>query len=281
MDKSLIAKYVVPRVPLKTELRPGGYLCRPVRAILFDIYGTLFISASGGSEHQELEADREAHLQRLLRKYELPVTTTALLSEYQRAIDARHAELRVRGIEYPEVDIEDIWRQALPSIRPGDIRPFAVEFEFIVNPVYPMPNLKSFLFACGRQTAVMGIISNAQFYTRYLFEWLLNADLSRFGFDPELVIWSYLWKRAKPAAELFEQTAARLRKMGISPQHALFVGNDMLKDIYPARNCGFQTALFAGDNRSLRMRREDARCRRIRPDLIITELSQLFRHLGA
>jgi len=37
--------------------------------------------------------------------------------------------------------------------------------------------------------------------------------------------------------------------------------------------------LFAGDARSLRLRRDDSRCRRLKPNLVITDLLQLLDHL--
>jgi putative hydrolase of the HAD superfamily len=49
----------------------------------------------------------------------------------------------------------------------------------------------------------------------------------------------------------------------------------MLKDIWPATQLGFKTALFAGDGRSLRLREDDERCRAVQPDLVIDHLSQL------
>ncbi len=39
---------------------------------------------------------------------------------------------------------------------------------------------------------------------------------------------------------------------------------------------GLKTALFAGDQRSLRLREHDPRCSTLEPDLIITKLSQLL-----
>jgi putative hydrolase of the HAD superfamily len=68
--------------------------------------------------------------------------------------------------------------------------------------------------------------------------------------------------------------------MGVEPSAVLYVGNDMLKDIHPARSVGFRTALFAGDRRSLRLRQEDSRCRKLSPDLIVTDLGQLAGHLS-
>jgi len=54
------------------------------------------------------------------------------------------------------------------------------------------------------------------------------------------------------------------------------VGNDMLNDIMPAAKLGWQTTLFAGDQRSLRLRRDREECRMVRPHLVISDLRQLL-----
>ena len=159
------------------------------------------------------------------------------------------------------------------------VRQFAVEFELIVNPVYPMPNLAKMLAACRQENLLMGIISNAQFYTSYLFRWYLNSDLKNLGFDSGLIFYSYRFERAKPSPVLFQLAAEKLAAKGIAPSGVLYLGNDMRNDICPAKTTGFQTALFAGDKRSLRLRSEDPRCKALNADLVITDLVQLIRHL--
>ena len=67
---------------------------------------------------------------------------------------------------------------------------------------------------------------------------------------------------------------------GIAAAETVFVGNDMLNDVMPASRAGFRTALFAGDQRSLRLRTGDARVAEVTPDLILTDLSQLPSCLG-
>jgi putative hydrolase of the HAD superfamily len=279
VKKQLISAYITPLEPIRPAISPGGTLGRRARAVVFDIYGTLFISASGGKTFEQLTPSRRPFLRRLLVRYGLPADIEKLLNDLQREIDRQHDSGRQQGIAYPEVDILQIWQHVLPLVDPGDIRRFGLEFEFIVNPVYPMPRLTRFLADCARRVSRMGIISNAQFYTPYLFEWLLEADLGQLGFDPELVLLSYRLGLAKPSPELFRRTAAQLARNGIAPAETVYVGNDMLKDIRPASDCGFQTALFAGDRRSLRLHRDDPRCSRLKPDLIITDLEQLLPHL--
>jgi putative hydrolase of the HAD superfamily len=155
-------------------------------------------------------------------------------------------------------------------------RQFAVEFELIANPVYPMPGLSETLRALKSAPLALGLISNAQFFTPQLFQWFLKADTTALGFDPELIFYSYRLGVAKPSLKLFEAAAAACTRKGIAPAGVLYVGNDMRNDIRPARETGFQTALFAGDQRSLRLRDDDRACRGVQPDLVITELPQLL-----
>ena len=159
------------------------------------------------------------------------------------------------------------------------VRRFALEFEFLVNPVYPMPHLNTLLQACAQIRMPLGIISNAQFYTPMLFEIFFESDLHQMGFQNDLVFFSYRYGRAKPSRYLYEQAAAGIRKRGIPPAHVLYVGNDMRNDIDPAARIGFKTALFAGDRRSLRLREEDPRLKTQAPDLIVTDLIQLLAYV--
>ena len=81
---------------------------------------------------------------------------------------------------------------------------------------------------------------------------------------------------AKPSPRIFDAARRRLSAMGIQPRHALFVGNDMRNDVLPAHRAGFKTALFAGDKRSLRRRKNDPDCRNAAPDLVLTDFNQLI-----
>jgi len=280
-DRSLIAEYVKPLTPLPTGVSPSGGLRTAVAAILFDIYGTLFVSAAGDSGDQPLSADQQAQVRRVLSRYGLAKSPDILLSARRSEIKAEHARLKASGVTHPEVVIERIWHRVLPELTPAEACRFAIQFEFIADPVYPMPGLEAALEDCRARTAAMGIISNAQSFTPCLFRWLLDRDVAQLGFDPELVLMSHRFGRAKPSAVLFAEAARRLHARAIQPAAVLYVGNDMLKDIYPAQRCGFQTALYAGDARSLRWHREDPRCRGLEPDVIITDLGQLGAHLQA
>ena len=281
INKKLIQKYIRPLEPIPTSASPAGELSHDIRCILFDIYGTLFISGSGDISLARKNSPEIEKIKLLLAKHELHLTPQALLEKFHETIKSRHKELKKCGIDFPEVKIDWIWQQVLPMENQINIKEFAAEFELISNPVYPMPNLADLLAACRQKNLYMGIISNAQFYTPYLFKWFLDSAPEDLGFAPELVFYSYQFEIAKPSLALYAMAAQRLRDKGLSPASVLYLGNDMLNDIFPAKDSGFQTALFAGDKRSLRMRTDDPRCRNLRPDLVVTDLGQLANLIGS
>ena len=279
LDKKSVQRYLHRLTPLPTSLKPGGALKEKIKCLLFDIYGTLFISGSGDISLAGKKSPEIEQLNQLLTKYTIRKSPQTLLNEFYRAIKTRHEKLRNRGVDFPEVNIDRIWMQVLSNDDTDIVRQFAAEFELIVNPVYPMPNLEKMLSACRHRNILTGIISNAQFYTPCLFKWFLDSDLKDLGFDPDLIIYSYRFEVAKPSAVLFKIAAEKLKAKGIPPSCVLYLGNDMLNDIYPAKGTGFQTALFAGDKRSLRLRTDDPRCKNLSADLVLTDLDQLIPYI--
>ena len=275
----LISEYTQPLSPLPTSMRPGCRLAQPIQCVLFDIYGTLFISASGDISVAQKTSPAARNLQHLVQKFNIRKRPRDLIEELFRAIEDEHRRLRNNGIDYPEIKIDQIWKQILESDDLDSVRRFAIEYELIVNPVFPMPNLDKTLTACKEQNLTMGLISNAQFYTPLLFEWFLHAKPEDLGFHSELIFLSYQQGHAKPSPVPFEKAATVMKAMGLSTAVSLYVGNDMLNDIYPAKQLGFQTALFAGDKRSLRLRTDDARCINLSADLVLTDLDQLIDHI--
>jgi putative hydrolase of the HAD superfamily len=154
-------------------------------------------------------------------------------------------------------------------------------FEVLSNKVYPMPGMKETLLAIKNKGIPMGIVSNAQFYTPIIMNYFLTGKLSESQniklFDKDISVFSFNELRAKPDTALFEKIVTQLKnKYNILPSEAIFVGNDMLKDVYTAKQCDVRTVLFAGDERSLRLRENDARVKGMFPDFIINQLSQLL-----
>jgi len=279
-NKLSYADFIRPMIPIPTGQRPKGSLRSEVHCILFDVYGTLFISESGDIGLARNRSRKMENLAALFEKYSIGRPVGAVLDSFFTLIRSTHETMKQEGVDYPEIEVDKIWMQVLGTRDTDSIRAFAVEFEFLVNPVYPMPHVDALLTACLHRSIPMGIISNAQFFTPMLFDIFFASNLYQLGFQKDLIHLSYKSGYAKPSFYLFEKAAARIQERGISLTNVLYIGNDMLNDIYPADRIGFQTALFAGDQRSLRLREEEPRCKAIAPDLVITDLIQLLEHVN-
>ncbi len=282
LTKSIIDKYTRPLFPIETGLKVEGRLKQKIQSILFDVYGTLFISSSGDIGHREQETPGPAGptgLEALLRRYGLKETPRMVRNLLVSTIKRQHQIKKTMGIEHPEIEIEKIWMEILGIDEVTTAKKFGLEWELMTNPIYPMPNVKKVLSLCKRRNFAMGLISNAQYYTPSMIEGLLGIPLSELGFDAELIILSYRIGHAKPSALLFQKAREELRAKGIPEGEVLYVGNDMLNDIYPAKAIGFQTALFAGDKRSLRLREDHPQCKDLGADLILTDLVQLLDYI--
>jgi putative hydrolase of the HAD superfamily len=280
VDRDLVTPYISKLTPLPTKLSPAGRLQQPVRCLLCDIYGSLFISGSGDISMAQKRGGNYDDLDDLLAKYGIKTPPAQLLREFYSTIENEHQQSKAKGVDCPEVQIEKIWSTVLCIGSREKICSFAVEFEMLANPTWPMPGLTGLIEACRHGGIRLGIISNAQFFTPLLFDWFLDADLPTLGFDPRITFFSYRYGCAKPSPLLFQLAVDKLKQFDIPSDHVAYLGNDMRNDIFPAHQVGFQTILFAGDARSLRLRKDDPICKDIKPDLQITHLNQMASYLN-
>lgn len=269
------ARRLQPLEPLPCGIEPRFANLPDTRAVVFDVYGTMLISGSGDIGLSS-DCGRARALSAALAHFgirpERPVAEIA--AAFAAAIQTNHAAARARGIDFPEIDIRDIWRE-LGIIPEEHLEDFAIEFECLTNSIWPMPQLRETLQQIHRSGLLLGIVSNAQFYTPLSLAYFLKAPLAHVGFSPDLCVYSFEYRIAKPSTALFQQLLRALQARGVAPRQCLFIGNDQRNDIWPAQACGLKTALFAGDQRSLRLRTDDPRCAGIVPDAILTELSQI------
>lgn len=279
-----------PLQTVPTDTEPELNEIYDIHAVIYDFYGTLFISGVG-----EIGVDEGSFDPKLLREALVHSNIHVLddqagnrgIEIYNQVVDEKIQEMKARGIDFPEPDIRTVWIEVLirmskellieePELS-EQIELLAVEFEARMNPVWPMNDALDTLNFFKKRGIQQGIISNSQFYTPLLLEALLLRPLNELGFHRDLFHWSFEEGQKKPSQNFFSSFIKKLNQLDepIKAEQVLYVGNDMLKDIYPAIEAGMKTALFAGDKRSLKWRKDHEACLSIYPDIVITELSQL------
>jgi putative hydrolase of the HAD superfamily len=282
--------------PLPTLLKPFVKKDTLIRAVFFDVYGTLLISASGDIDEsvistENLKSAFDAAGITLAENNDDPrQVLSEILEEFKQGIRNFHNIRRTEDLPFPEVDILKVWGEILAGNQqrkriflngPPCISCFVFVFEVLSNRIYPMPGMKEVINHLAGNGYPLGIISNAQFYTPVILNFFLHDIIEETEvvapFDPDLTVFSYKHLRSKPDSLLFDLPKKLcIQKFGIYPDEVLFVGNDMFRDVYPARQAGFKTALFAGDAKSLRLRQDKPELKKIVPDYIITDLRQLL-----
>ena len=270
-----------PLAPQPTGLEPdtAGLRARPPRAVLLDVYGTMVLSAAGEIANDAGTSVSHDPVAQALAAERLDPALFGW-DDLRAAITRRHAQLRADGASHPEVEIRSLWRQLLATAGVDAPAPLverlAARCEIAANPCWPEPTLATTLARLAAVGIPLGIVSNAQFYTRAMLEAFLGRPLDAAGIRPELEAWSFAEGVGKPEPALYHSAARRLLdSCGIAAADTVMVGNDIRNDIAPARQAGLRGVLYAGDLRSLRLRRDDPQLAAERPHATITSLAQL------
>lgn len=274
-----------------------------VRAVICDIYGTIVNYWRPTFEKNEtrtetiinsfkIVAERFGMISYLsnINPSEKPEKT--LCDFYNGLIALNHEKSARKGIMFPEIKIEEIWGLIIMMLKRHGYKPA----EFCNFPESEIPRYLAFTYnfhSLGRQlypgvvnaleqlkksNIVIGIVSNAQFYTPIDLTLFLREqsnqkidDLSEL-FDPDLTFFSYEYGVAKPNQLLFRKLYDALYEYHILPAQTVFVGNDLSIDIQPAIEAGMKTAFFTGDKESTFLNSLDGQ---VTPDITFQEWDDL------
>jgi putative hydrolase of the HAD superfamily len=281
-EEILRSLQTVPGSVIPTGMEPKLQILPGIRAVLFDIYGTLLVSGAGDMEDADANRCEDA-MPKVLGRVGISTTLPGaeLWGQFQEILQGHQDCLRAGGIGHPEVEIRSVWIDFVKHISGSepsleDASEMALFFECLANPVALMPGAKEVLGKVAGSSLDCGLVSNAQFYTKPVLEHCMGATLESLGIPGYLTAFSFEFLEGKPGSRMFRYCAKSLAELeGIQAHETLYVGNDRLNDLYPASQIGFRTALFAGDARSLRLREEDPRCKGQSEDLVLTSLNQL------
>jgi putative hydrolase of the HAD superfamily len=240
-----------------------------IRAVVFDVNGTLVkILADDGDERVFRAAAHFLTYQGIdLHRYELR----------ELYFQAMKEQLRTSPERYPEFDAVGVWRsiindratdftRALPADKLRQMPLFLAEMSRGVSrrrlTLYPY--VREVLDVL-RERYPLAIVTDAQSaYAR--------AELHKVGllgyFDPIIVSGDHGYR--KPDRRLFQLA---LDGVGIAASDALYVGNDMFRDIYGAREAGLTTVMFNSDQ-------GDKTYRDCAADYTITDFRELLQILG-
>jgi putative hydrolase of the HAD superfamily len=230
------------------------------KGILFDLYGTLI-----DIETDESMGEIYRSISRFLTYQGINLRQHELRDLYYRIMEQQKQE---SSEQHPEINVETIWDDLLiqqgmtsQTMRRRLRRYLAQIYRGLsLKRLKRYPNVKLVLNTL-RHDYQMAIVSDAQ----PCFAWPEIRTVKLEGyFNPVIISADYGFR--KPDPRLIRQA---LEKMSLAPPEVIFVGNDMYRDIYCARQLGIKT-IFISSNSGSQAYQD------IVPDYVITRFKDLL-----
>lgn len=234
-----------------------------IKAIIFDINGTLInIHTDEGCE------DIYRGISHFLTYQGIRIHRWDLRDEYYEIMDAQRS---ASAEDFPEFDAVALWREflqrrpeACQALPPEKLRVLPLVLAEMYRGISRFrlrlyPEVKNILDdLAGRYK--LAALSDAQ--SAWAVPEMRALGIEHY-FNPIIVSGDYGFR--KPDRRIFQ---AALDGLGVGPQEALFVGNDMFRDVYGAKQLDLKTIYFSsnqGRNKS----------ERAEPDYIIHQFAGL------
>jgi putative hydrolase of the HAD superfamily len=240
-----------------------------IRAVAFDVNGTLVrILTDEGMEQIFRSAAHFLTYQGIdLHRHQVRELYFGTLREQQRTSPEEHPEFDAVGIWRSIIDgnATDFTR-SLPASKLEQMPLFLAEMSRGISRrrLSLYPHVREVLDVL-RERYRLALVTDAQ--SAYARGELHKVGLLDY-FDPIVISGDHGYR--KPDRRLFQFA---LDGMGVAAENALYVGNDMHRDIFGAREAGMTTVLFESDQGT-------SAYLDCVPDYLITDLRDLLKILG-
>jgi FMN phosphatase YigB (HAD superfamily) len=290
-----------PPQPLLVKARAHVRLMPEVRAVTWNVYGTLLAISSGELvfEHPT-KFVMETALEKTVQEFKMwgsmsrkPGQPSEYMGQiYDRVLNEQKMAPSP-GEKHPEFHADKLWEAILKKLLQkeykfdagffGSLNEYSRKIAYFFHASLQGTRCQEgaaraveHIQSCG---ALQGLIADAQCFTLVQLQRGLRAQGFAGAVDDvfpaELRALSHEQRGRKPSERLFKHFLAAAAKRGIEPGQVLHVGARLEKDLLPAKRLGMRTALFAGDKESLNATREQLKDPQTRPDALLTDLAQL------
>lgn len=299
-----------PAVPAAESARATPY-ARPLpglKAVAWNVYGTLLRISDGELLFQHPQAIRmEIALDKTIQEFNMWNSMTRrpgkpweyMLPKYNSALDEQRMASSGRKGDITEVNTALVWKKLLSMLDKkdytydtgfyGDFDALSEKIAFYFHSALQgvaaaegaLDTLQSVQAAGLRQ----GLLADAQPFTPVQLQRALQdqGTLPRLEaiFSPGLNTFSYLEGLRKPSKTLFLRAVDRYVKLGIEPEQILYVSSRMTDDLAVAKSLGMRTALYAAEKLGLQVSPDQLKDPAIKPDRLLSKLSDLRDIVGA
>jgi FMN phosphatase YigB (HAD superfamily) len=273
-----------------------------VRAVLWNVYGTLLSIAGGEVWFTHPQAFiMQVALDKTVQEFKMWLSMSRragqpaehLASIYEQALLKQRMASGGGNERLPEVSSELLWTGVLKMLIQKDYRFDATFYgslnEFSRKVAYFFhrslqgtacyPGAADAMLRLKARGLRQGLLCDAQPFTtlqlqRGLAEQIPEIRLDNL-LDDELRFLSCELRGRKPSERVFRKVQAAIQEQGLEPEEVLHIGNSVTRDLIPARRVGFRTALLAADKATLQATPEQLKEMNGRPDVLLTDLGQL------
>ncbi len=288
------------------KARPHLVRLPKVRAVLWNLYGTLLNISSGHLvfEHPQ-KFVMDIALDKTVQEFKMWGSMTRKPGQpadymgdlYKRVL----SDLRLTPSpkeKQPELLAERIWEEIVKKLQKKDFKFDIITFgtltEFSRKIAYFFhASLQGTACYAGAAAAAeqvhqlglkQGLLADAQCFSfvqlqRGLAQQGSSVDADVL-FERPLRTLSCEVGGRKPSERLFKYALTQVATRGIPADQVLHVGSRLTNDLAPAKKLGMRTALFAGDKESLEATPAQMKDPVTRPDVLLTELTQIAEIVG-
>lgn len=232
-----------------------------IEAIFLDVGNTLRIVVE--------DAEFQAESKRLLVEL-----TGAQVSpdEFFELLEGRYKVLRKRAKEHLiEASEKEMWTQwMLPDFPVEKIAPLSSKLTRLWRDCdgrrVARPDVKDTVIELHERGYILGIIANTVTETE-IPDWIVEDGLT--GYFKEVVLSSKVGFR-KPGPEIYWEAS---RRVGVAPEHCVYVGDNPVRDVEGARKAGYGMMIVLHEPATLK---KEPPTSEYQPDYTIKRLSELL-----
>lgn len=289
-----------PRVPRKAI--PSIKPLPGIKAVTWNVYGTLLRITDGDLLLLPAQPIRmQVALEKTIQEFNMWQSMTRksgapwehLLTQYKDLVAEMQLTVPAKKGDVGQVSSTKLWRKLISRLEQKD---YEYDSDFYGDPDEYAEKVAYFFHSCLQGVAAMekatwvvkavaeaglaqGLLADGQSFTltQLLRAFQATTKLPPLGrlFTAGCVVLSCDVGVKKPSRTLFTTAAEAFAQQGLDPTQVLYVSNQWPDDLTVAKQTGFRTALFAGDKNSLQASAEELLTSDLRPDRLLTELTQI------
>lgn len=282
-----------------------------IKAVLWDVYGTLLRTADGGfTLFPEPEVRLQVALEKTIHEFNMWNSMyrkpgppwQSMINQYRDYAERLSMVATKRRGDLTDVNLVHVWRMVVDRL-------FDKEYSYETDTLGDADQLAekiAYFFHCNLQATEaragavqalrelqetgiqQGLLSDGQPFTVVQLTRALTRALSRQGAIPPVYeilpsgnnLLSYQMGVRKPSKSLFQQAAGQMARREIAPEEILHVSCRVKTDLAPAKALGMKTALLAAEKNGLEATANLLKDPQTRPDRLLTDITQITSVVG-